>query len=163
MTTVNNFKTKSYCVGSGNPKSGIKGHYSPTVNIHGAIAKNGAKYLKGTCTICSRNKSMFVSDATIEGEGLGEFFKNIGKQLKNVGKTVGKNIAKNPGKALDLALNLGMAGASKNPSAILQSGMQTGKFLATGRGVAQKRHATVGRGVKIGQLTDGSGLYLHRK
>ena len=144
MTAKEKFETNSYCIGSGNPKKGVKGHYSSTKNIRGDVAKNGKKYLKGTCTTCGRTKSLFVSDATIQGEGLGSFFKELGK----MGKKVGQNIVKNPEKALNVAMNLGMAGATKSPSAILSAGTQAGKFLATGKGV------------RIGTLTDGSGLYL---
>ncbi|MEM1283608.1 MAG: hypothetical protein AAGG81_08650 [Chlamydiota bacterium] len=144
MAAKKNFETNSYCVGSGNPRKGIKGHYSPTKNIVGHIAKNGKKYLQGTCTVCGRTKSVFVSDSTVVGEGLGSIFQHLGK----LGKKVGKNIAKNPEKALNVAMNLGMAGATKNPAAILTAGTQAGKFLATGKGV------------RIGTLTDGSGLYL---
>ena len=32
--------------------------------------------LKGTCAICGRKKSMTVSDATIEAEGLKDLFKS---------------------------------------------------------------------------------------
>ena len=35
--------------------------------------------LKGNCVKCKRNKSMTVSDATIEAEGLKDFFKSVGK------------------------------------------------------------------------------------
>ena len=46
------------------------------------------KIVKGTCTISRRNKSMTVSDATIEAEGLKEFFKSVGKATVNFRKKV---------------------------------------------------------------------------
>ena len=63
--------------------------------------------LKGNCTKwvsdhaspCKRNKSMAVSDATIEAEGLRDFFKSLGKATANFGKKV----ANNPVRALEIA------------------------------------------------------------
>ena len=71
------FKTNSYCVGH-------KG-YSGTKNITGEITINKTtgreiKFLVGKCVICNRKKSMIVSDNTIQAEGLGSFFKNLGKK-----------------------------------------------------------------------------------
>ena len=77
----------SYCVGGK--------HYSPTTNIHGDIRNKNVKMLRGTCMMCSRNKSLIVSDRTINGEGLGDFFKHLGKAAKSVGK----KILNNPGRA----------------------------------------------------------------
>ena len=62
LSLLNKFKTNSYCVGGR--------HYSGTVNIRGAITSKGTKMLKGNCVSCRRNKSMTVSDAKIEAEGL---------------------------------------------------------------------------------------------
>ena len=60
MSLLNKFKTNSYCVGGR--------HYSGTNNISGAITSKRTKMLRGSCTKCRRNKSMTVSDATIEAE-----------------------------------------------------------------------------------------------
>ena len=38
------------------------------------------------CVICNRKKSMIVSDNTIQAEGLGSFFKNLGKISVNLVK-----------------------------------------------------------------------------
>ena len=70
------FKNDSYCVG-GRHKSGTK-------NIVGEInfnKKSGReiKLIVGKCVICDKRKSMIVSDNVIQGEGLGDFFKNLGK------------------------------------------------------------------------------------
>ena len=72
-----NFKTNSYCVG--------QKHYSGTKNIAGEITFNKRtgreiKVLVGQCSICNIKKSMVVSDNAIEAEGLGDFFKNLGKK-----------------------------------------------------------------------------------
>ena len=71
------FQTNSYCVG--------QKHYSGTKNIIGEITLNKKtgreiKLLFGQCSICNRKKSMIVSDNTIQAEGLGDFFKNLGKK-----------------------------------------------------------------------------------
>ena len=88
----------------------------------------------------------------MEGEGLKKFFKNVwNKALKPVGTHVGKNIIKNPVRAFQVASQLGAAAASKNPTAIMYAGMQAGKFSVSGRGA-----------VKIGELTNGGALSLHR-
>ena len=60
MSLLNKFKTNSYCVGGR--------HYSGTNNISGAITSKGTKMLRESCTKYRRNKSMTVSDATIEAE-----------------------------------------------------------------------------------------------
>ena len=70
--------------------------------------------LRGTCMMCSRNMSLIVSHRTINGEGLGDFFRHLGSAAKNVGK----KILNNPGRALEIAANLGTAAASKNPKLI---------------------------------------------
>ena len=81
------FKTNSYCVG--------QKHYSGTKNIIGEITlpkKTGReiKLLVGQCSICNRKKSMIVSGNTIQAEGLGDFFKNLGKKGLNVSKKMAK-------------------------------------------------------------------------
>ena len=72
------------------------------------------KLLRGTCSTGKRNKSLLVSDQTIQAEGLGDFFKHLGSAAKNVGK----KILNNPGRALEIAANNGTAAASKNPKLI---------------------------------------------
>ena len=75
------------------------------------IKKTGAPviFIRGTCSTCKRNKSLIVSGQTIQAEGLGDFFRGIGKAAKSVGK----KILNNPGRALELAANIGIAAASK--------------------------------------------------
>ena len=122
------FQNNSYCVGGK--------HYSATTNIKGDITQNkktGAqiKLLKGTCVTCKRNKSLIVSDHTIQAEGLGDFFKHLGKAAKNVGK----KILNNPGRALEIAANIGTAAASKNPKLIAATAPDVIKFVHQGKGL----------------------------
>ena len=93
------FETNSYCVGGK--------HHSGTKNISGEITINkktnkDIKLLVGKCMVCNRKKSMIVSDNTIQAEGLGDFFKNLGKKGLNISKKMAKNVLSNPGRALDL-------------------------------------------------------------
>ena len=89
------------------------------------------KLLRGTCSTCKRNKSLIVSDQTVSAEGLGDFFKHIGKAAKNVRK----RILKNPGTALELAANIGTAAASKNPKLIAATAPDIIKFVHQGKGL----------------------------
>ena len=122
------FKNNSSCVGGK--------HYSTTINIRGDITQNkktGApvKFLRGTCSTCKRNKSLIVSDQTIQAEGLGEFFRGIGKAAKSVGKKLLNNL----GRALELAANIGTAAASKNPRMIAATAPDIIKFVHQGKGL----------------------------
>ena len=126
--SFNKFKNNSYCVGGK--------HYSATTNIRGDITQNkktGApvKLLRGTCSTCKRNKSLIVSDQTIQAEGLGNFFKHLGSAAKNVGN----KILNNPGRALELAANIGTAAASKNPRMIAATAPDIIKFVHQGKGL----------------------------
>ena len=126
--SFNKFKNNSYCVGGK--------HYSTTTNIRGDITQNkktgaAVKLLRGTCSTCKRNKSLIVSDQTIQAEGLGDFFRGIGKAAKNVGK----KILNNPGRALELAANIGTAAASKNPRMIAATAPDIIKFVHQGKGL----------------------------
>ena len=137
MSLLNKFKTNSYCVGGR--------HYSGTNNIRGVISAKGTKMLKGNCVKCNRNKSMTVSDATIEADGLKDFFKSVGRATVNFGKKV----ANNPIRALEIASKIGTAAASRNPRAALSATPDLNKF------------ATTGEGIKVVQK--GRGLYLGTK
>ena len=76
------FETDSYCVGGR--------HRSATTKIYGNITSKGNKVIIGYCSICNRKKSMTVSDNTIKAEGLGSFFKNLGKISAEAGKKLAK-------------------------------------------------------------------------
>ena len=126
--SFNKFKSNSYCVGGK--------HFSATSNIIGDVTYNKktgspVKLLRGSCTTCKRNKSLIVSDQTIQAEGLGDFFKHLGKAAKNVGKT----ILNNPARALEIAANIGTAAASKNPRMIAATAPEVIKFVHQGKGL----------------------------
>ena len=74
---------------------------------------------------------MAVSDATIEAEGLKDFFKSVGKATVSFGKKV----ANNPVSALEIASKLGSAAASRNPRAAFSATPDLIKFATTGEGI----------------------------
>ena len=126
------FKSDSYCVG-GKHKSGTK-------NITGEITVNKKtgreiKLLVGKCVVCNRKKSMIVSDNTIQAEGLGSFFKNLGKISSRAGKKLAKNVLSNPGRALDLTAKIATAAATKSPKAALSTLPEVINFYHTGKGL----------------------------
>ena len=88
---------------------------------------------------------MAVSDATIEAEGLKDFFKSVGKVTVNFGNKV----ANNPVRALERANKIESAAASRNLRAALSATLDLIKF------------ATTGEGIKVVQK--GGGLYLGTK
>ena len=130
--SFNKFKSDSYCVGAK--------HRSGTKNITGEITVNKKtgkqiKLLVGKCVICDRKKSMIVSDNTIQAEGLGVFFKNLGKVSAKAGKKLAKNVLSNPGRALDLTAKIATAAATKNPKAALSTLPEVINFYHTGKGL----------------------------
>ena len=121
---------------------------------YGHMTGSGGLYLKGYCHCCNKIKSLPYTQQQLEmeGEGIKKFFKNVwNKALKPVGKHVGKNIINNPGRALQVASQVGAAASSRNPNAIMNAGMQLGQFGFSGKSV------------RIGELTTGGALYLHRR
>ena len=92
------------------------------------IVKTGKKVkllLTRKCVTCKQNKSVIVSDQTIQAEGLSNFFSSIGKAAKNVGK----KILNNPGSALELAANIGNVAASKNRKFIEAIALEVVRFV----------------------------------
>ena len=130
--TFQKFKTDSYCVGGR--------HKSATKNIVGDITinkKSGkeVKLLVGKCAVCNRKKTMIVSDNVIQAEGLGDFFKNLGKISAKAGKKLAKNVLSNPRRALDLTAKIVSAAATKSPRAALSTLPEVINFYHTGKGI----------------------------
>ena len=128
----NKFKSDSYCVGGR--------HKSATKNIVGEITINkktgkDVKLLVGKCVICNRKKTMIVSDNVIQAEGLGDFFKNLGKKGLNASKKMAKNVLSNPGRALDLTAKIATAAASRNSKQALSTLPELITFYHTGKGL----------------------------
>ena len=126
------FETNSYCVGGK--------HHSGTKNISGEITINKKtnkeiKLLVGKCMVCNRKKSMIVSDNTIKAEGLGSFFKNLGKISAKAGKKLATNALKNPARFLEIGANVATAAASRNPKAALSTLPEVINFYHTGKGL----------------------------
>ena len=125
--SFNKFESDSYCVGGR--------HRSATIKIYGDITSKGSKVLIGYCSICERKKSMTVSDNTIRAEGLGSFFKNLGKISSKAGKKLATNVLKNPGRALEIGANIATAAAAKSPKAALSTLPEVINFYHTGKGI----------------------------
>ena len=91
--------------------------------------------LVGQCSICSRKKSIIVSDNTIQAEGLGSFFKNLGRISAKGGKKLATIVSKNPGRALEKTSNIATAAVTKSPKAALSSLPEVINFYHTGKGL----------------------------
>ena len=87
--------------------------------------------LKGNCMKCKRNKSMTISDATIEAEGNKDFFQSFGRARFSFGKKVYNN----PVKALEIASKIRIAAASRNRRADLSATTDLIKYATTGEGI----------------------------
>ena len=125
------FQSDSYCVGGR--------HRSSTKNIVGEIRNNEKtakeiKLLVGQCLVCNR-KSMIVSDNVIQAEGLGDFFKNLGKVSSKAAKKLARNALKNPSRFLEIGANVATAAVSKNPKAALSTLPEVINFYHTGKGL----------------------------
>ena len=115
-------------------------HYSGTKNITGEKAYNKKtgkeiKLLAGKCVICYKQKSMIVSDNTIQAEGLGDFFKKLRKVSSNAAKKLATNALKNPSRFLEIGANVAAVTASKNPKAALSAILEVINFYHTGKGL----------------------------
>ena len=125
-------KSDSYCVGGR--------HRSATKNIVGDITINKKtgkeiKLLVGKRVICDRKKTMIVSDNVIQAEGLGDFFKKLGKVSSRAAKKLATNAPKNPARFLEIGANVATAAATKNPKAALSTLPEVINFYHTGKGL----------------------------
>ena len=77
---------------------------------------------------------MFVSDNTIQEEGPGDFFKNLGKNGLNVSKKMAKNVLKNASRALDITANTPTAATSRNHRNVLKTLPEIIIFYRSGSG-----------------------------
>ena len=126
------FKKDSHCVG-GRHKSGTKDIVGD-ITINKKTGKE-VKLLVGKCVICNRKKTMIVSDNTIQAEGLGDFFKNLGKVSSKAAKKLAKIALKNPSRFLEIGANVATAAVSKNPKAALSALPEVINFYHTGKGL----------------------------
>ena len=76
---------------------------------------------------------MIVSDNVIQAEGLGDFFKNLGKKGLNVSKKMAQNVLSNPGRALGLTSKIPIAAASRNSEQALSILPELITFYNTGK------------------------------
>ena len=85
--------------------------------------------------VCNKKKSMIVSDITIKAEGLGSFFKNLGRVSAEASKKLATNVLKNPGRALKIGTNIPTAAAIKSPKAALSTFSELINYYHAGKGL----------------------------
>ena len=78
---------------------------------------------------------MVVSDNVIQAEGLGDFFKKLGKVSSGAAKKLATNALKNPARFLEIGANIATATATKNPKAALSTLPEVINFHHTGKGL----------------------------
>ena len=78
---------------------------------------------------------MIVSDNVIQAEGLGDFFKNLGKVSSRAAKKLATNALKNPARFLEIGANVATVAVSKNPKAALSALPEVINFYHTGKGL----------------------------
>ena len=76
---------------------------------------------------------MVVSDTTIQAEGLGDFFKKLGKVSGKTAKVLATNAFKDPSRFLEIGANV--AAASRNPKTALSALPEVINFYHTGKGL----------------------------
>ena len=77
---------------------------------------------------------MKVSDITIKVEGLGSFFKYLGRISATAGKKLATNALKNPSRFLEIGANVATAAASRNRKAALSKLPEVINFYHTVKG-----------------------------
>ena len=82
-----------------------------------------------------------MSDNTIQAEGLGEFFKKLGKVSSKAAKKLARNALKNRSRFLEIGANVAAAAASRNPKAALSILPEVINFYHTGKGLYLTRFA----------------------
>ena len=86
-------------------------------------------------------KCMIVSGNNIQAEGIGVFFKNLGKVSSKAAKKLARNSLKNPSRLLEIGANVATAAASRNSKAALSALPEVIKFYHTGKGLYLPRFA----------------------
>ena len=84
---------------------------------------------------------MIVSDNTFQAEGLGDFFKNLGKVSSEAAKKLARNALKNPSRFLEIGAIVATAAASRSPKAALSTLPEVISFYHTGKGLYLPRFA----------------------
>ena len=77
----------------------------------------------------------------MQAEGLGDFFKNLGKFSSKAAKKLATNALKNLARFLEIGANVATAAASRNPKAALSSLPEVFNFYHTGKGLYLPRFA----------------------
>ena len=86
---------------------------------------------------------MIVSYIVIQAEGLGDFFKKLGKRGLNVSKKMAKNVLSNLGRALDLTAKIATAAASRISNQALSTITELITFYNTVKGLYRGKRVKV--------------------
>ena len=78
---------------------------------------------------------MTVSDKKIQAEGLGSFFKNLGRISAKAGEKLATIKIEKPGRSLDFTANIASAAASRYPRKALLSLLEVINLYHTGKGL----------------------------
>ena len=78
---------------------------------------------------------MIVSDNSIQAEGLGDFFKNLGKISGKAAKKLATNALRKPSRFREVDANVAAVTASRNPKADLPALPEVINFYRTGKGL----------------------------
>ena len=78
---------------------------------------------------------MIVSDNVIQAEGLGDFFKKLGKVSSRAAKKLASDALKNTSRFHEIGANVAAATASRNPKAALSAIPEVINFYHTGKGL----------------------------
>ena len=76
---------------------------------------------------------MTVSDSTIQADGLGDFFKNLGKKGLDGSKKMAKNALQNPSRFLDITDTVATAAAILSPKNVCSTLPEVINFYHTGK------------------------------
>ena len=126
------FKNDSFCVGCRH-RSGAKNKVGEKTKTFDIKTDEEIRLFFGKCVVSDKRKSMIVSDNLIQAEGLGDFFKNLGRKGLKISKRWQKNVLSNPGRGLDLTAKIATAAASKNYKQALSTLPESITFYNTGK------------------------------
>ena len=100
-------------------------------------------------------KGMFLNDNTIQAEGVGKFFENLGRSSAKPGKKLSTNVIRNRATVLGNDAKVGSIAMSKIPRAIfsttpdVKTFYHSGKVLLRAKLVLFKKHTQFYRYMKV--------------
>ena len=151
MTRGTNFLRSSKC--PCHIMDGFRGPYG-----HRSYA--GHLYPMGSRVRCLKSKRLHYTKSQLEKErdGMKKFFNTVWNKTL---KPFSTKVINNPGSAIKIGQAIGMAGASRDPAAIMDAGMHVDRFGAKGKGFSGAGGSTRGRILNLTDGYSGNGLRLN--